>query len=634
MSSTLRILHLEDDERDGELVRALLAADRLDCHILRVDNRPDFQAALSDQEFDLIISDFTLPAFDGLSALDLSRRLRPDTSFIFVSGTIGQEVAVDSIRRGAVDYIIKDRLERLPTAVRNAVRHARESLERRRAEDRVREQAALLDQANDAIIVQDMEGRITYWNRAAERIYGWSATEAVGQPASHLLDGAGSPRRSHLLPSLLRTGEWNGESRQATRSGATITVSSRRTLLRHHDGQPRAIMEINTDITATKALEDQLRQSQRLESLGAMAGGVAHDLNNLLSPILMASDLLETQTSPEDLRRLASLIKASAGRGASLVRQMLSFARGDPVALRPVAIGPLLQEVARHAIDTFPAGIRVHLVDPPALPPVLADPVQLHQVLFNLCINARDAMPRGGELHLAAFVTRVKDRRLRLSPDNTSGPWVAIAVGDSGLGIRAELLDRIFEPFFTTKPKGVGTGLGLATVATIVKGHGGGIDVASEPERGTTFTIYLPTSAQAAPGKRTDTAHSIPQGHGELILLVDDERAIREVMRQALVSCGYHVLAASSGAEALALHATHQSQVAVVITDALMPEMDGLELIQNLQRRGSAARFICMSGNTPRSADPGVHWLTKPFTATQLLSAIRRVLATASSPPV
>jgi PAS domain S-box-containing protein len=216
---SLRILHLEDDPRDAELVRALLAADRLDCHVLRVDNQSDFQAALSNQDFDLVISDFTLPAFDGLSALELSRQLRPDTAFIFVSGTIGHEVAVDSMRRGAVDYIIKDRLERLPTAVRNAVRHARERIERRLAEDRVREQAALLDQANDAIIVQDMEGRITYWNRAAERLYGWPAADALGRPAAHLLDVIGSPQHANLVPVLLRNGEWNGETRQATRSG-------------------------------------------------------------------------------------------------------------------------------------------------------------------------------------------------------------------------------------------------------------------------------------------------------------------------------------------------------------------------------------------------------------------------------
>jgi CheY-like chemotaxis protein len=278
----------------------------------------------------------------------------------------------------------------------------------------------------------------------------------------------------------------------------------------------------------------------------------------------------------------------------------------------------------------FPGTIRVHCVVPTALPQVLADPVQLHQVLLNLCVNARDAMPRGGELSLAAFVAPVGERKFRFPPENTAGPLVAIAVGDSGLGIPGELLDRIFEPFFTTKPKGQGTGLGLATVATIVKGHSGGIDVVSEPGRGTTFTIYLPASADRTTGRKADSAPLIPQGRGELILLVDDERAIREVMRQALVSCGYQVLAASSGAEALALHATHPSEVAVVITDALMPEMNGPELIQTLRRRDSPARFLCMSGNPLRDTDPGIHWLTKPFTATQLLTAIRRVLAPSS----
>lgn len=627
MRGTLRILHLEDEPRDAELVQALLAADRVDCRILRVDNRTDFQEALSKQEYDLVISDFTLPSFDGLSALELARALRPDTAFIFVSGTIGEEIAVDSIRRGAVDYIIKDRLDRLPTAVRNAVRHAQERIERRRAEDRVREQAALLDQANDAIIVQDMEGRITFWNQAAERIYGWSTTEALGRNAGHLLDLTGSMPRSQLVSTLLRHGEWIGEVHHASRSGEAITLSCRRTLLRHADGRPRAILEINTDITATKTLEDQLRRSQRLESLGSMAGGIAHDLNNLLSPILMATDLLESEASDDERRRLVTMVKASAARGASLVQQMLSFARGVPVALRPLPVGPLLTEIARHAIDTFPASIRVHLTEPPPLPEVLADPVQLHQVFLNLCINARDAMPDGGDLTLAAYVARMDDRQLRQPPNAPSGPFVAIAVSDTGVGIPPALLNRIFEPFFTTKPHDRGTGLGLATVATIVRGHGGGLDVDSEPGRGTTFTVFLPATPRITAGSNSDTANAMPPGQGELILLVDDERAIREVVREALVSCGYHVLSAGNATEALAIHATHQNNVDLVITDAQMPGMNGLDLIHALRQRGAKARFLCMSGHASSGTDAQVHWLAKPFTATQLLGAIRSVLA-------
>src|SRR6266540_6506211 len=592
----LRILHLEDNPADGELIQSMLEAGGIASTIQRVETPGDFEAALDQGCFDLIISDHTLPSFDGLSALGIARQKHPELPFIFVSGTIGEELAVDSLKQGATDYVLKDRLSRLVTSVQRALRETHERAERRQAEMKVREQAALLDQATDAIFARDMEQRISYWNKGAERIYGWTAQEALGKRAAELLYKEDSPQRQEIWKTVLEKGEWVGELRQVTRTGKEIIMESRRTLLRDVEGKPAAILNINTDITEKKEMEAQLLRSQRMENLGALAGGIAHDLNNVLGPILFMGHLLRDKLpGPED-RKILDTATASAQRGAEMVKQILSFARGvsgEPVLLQ---VNHLVSELVRLAEDTFPRSIHIKTGTAQELRPIMGDATQLHQVLLNLCVNARDAMPEGGTLTIEAENIVLKEKRTPMQELPLCGPFVVLAVSDTGSGIPPDSLDKMFEPFFTTKETGKGTGLGLSTVRSIVKNHGGFLEVFSQVGSGSTFKIYLPVSAAAGTEVAQSKRPALPVGQGDLILLVEDELALRVITKELLESFNYRVLTAADGAEAETHYRRHEGRINAVVTDLMMPVMDGLALIRALRQLDPQVKVIAVSG--------------------------------------
>ncbi len=632
MNPALTILHLEDDPADGELVAALLKQDGIVFSIRRVDSRETFEEAIGSTEFDLIISDYTLPGFDGMAALGMARRRQPDAAFILVSGTIGEEIAVDSLKQGAVDYVIKDRINRLPAAVRRAVRETAERLARRQAEERIREQAALLDKTMDAIFVHDLGGYLAFWNKAAERVYGWSADAALGRNRDDVVRSLDPAAAEGARRILMQRGEWSGEVRQVTPVGIEITVASRCTLLRDPQGMPAAILEVNTDITDHKLFEAKLLRGQRLESLGSLAGGIAHDLNNILSPIVMASGLLREQALEESAGRLVAAIQTSAARGTALVRQILSFASGRAGAPVPLNVAHVLRDITRLAEETFPKAIRVDLRLAPALPPVLADPTQLHQVLLNLAVNARDAMPAGGRLGFEADAVTFSNHSTRRLDRAVSGTFVSLTVADTGTGIAPEIQDRIFQPFFTTKDSDHGTGLGLSTVDRIVRSHGGFIELKSAPGMGSRFTVFLPVAEIAPTEAQEATPQEVPLGRGERILLVEDERAVREMMKEALETCHYSVATASDGFEALSLYRRQCDRIDLVITDIGMSGMNGAEFIREVIAINPAARVVCVSGLPeeiqPAAVDPSKirEFIEKPFTTERLLAAIRNAL--------
>jgi PAS domain S-box-containing protein len=504
--------------------------------------------------------------------------------------------------------------------------------ERKRAEQQIREQAALLDQAQDAILVRDLDQRILFWNKGAEKIYGWAAEEVVGKSAEELLYKDPSTQFDMARRVVLQNGEWTGEIRQTRRDGGEITVESRWTLVRDEKGQPHAVLVINTDITEKKRMEAQFLRAQRMESIGTLAGGIAHDLNNVLSPILMAIDMLQLKTADEASKKWFEVLRANTERGGSMVRQVLSFARGvegERVALQPKH---LIKEIVKILRETLPKSIEINFQIPNDLWMISADATQMHQVLMNLCVNARDAMPEGGSISIKAENIFVDENYARMHLEAKPGRFVAISVSDTGPGMTLEIQTRIFEPFFTTKEMTKGTGLGLSTALTIVKSHGGFINVYSELHKGSQFTVYLPALDTPGAAELSAMQTDLPLGHGELILVVDDEESIREITRGTLETFGYTVLTASDGTEALAIYADKKNEIAAVLTDMVMPFMDGQATIRALQRMNPKVRIIAASGlGAGQRAGEGTLegvsvFLNKPYTAEKLLKTLAQVL--------
>jgi PAS domain S-box-containing protein len=504
--------------------------------------------------------------------------------------------------------------------------------ERKRAEELIREQAALLDQAQDAIIVRDLDQKILFWNKGAEHVYGWTAEEAVGKKALDLMLNEHSKQFEEARQAVVRNGKWKGEVYQKRRDGAEIIVESRWTLVRDEEGRPKAILVINTDVTEKKRMESQFLRAQRLESIGTLAGGIAHDLNNVLSPILMAIDMLQLKVTDEMSKKWFEVLRANAERGGDMVKQVLSFARGvegERVALQPKH---LIKEIVKILRETLPKSIEINFVIPGELWIISADATQMHQVLMNLCVNARDAMPDGGSITIKAENVFVDENYARMHLEAKAGRFLTITVSDTGPGMSAEIQSRIFEPFFTTKEMTKGTGLGLSTALTIVKSHGGFINVYSELHRGSQFALFLPaldtTDAAESSALQTD----LPLGNGELILVVDDEESIREITRGTLETFGYSVITASDGTEALALYADRKNEIAAVLTDMVMPFMDGPATIRALQRMNPKVRLIAASGlGTAQRAGEGSLegvsvFLNKPYTAEKLLKTLAQVL--------
>ncbi len=502
--------------------------------------------------------------------------------------------------------------------------------ERRAAEVRIAEQAALIDEARDAILVRGLDQKVVFWSKGAERMYGWTAAEAVGHSGDQLLQA--DLERFHAADAAVRSqGEWSGEIPVASKSGQRLMVDSRWTLLRDGDGRPKSILAIDTDVTERKKLEQQFLRAQRMESIGTLAGGIAHDLNNVLAPILMSIELLRLELERQEKDEILDTIESSARRGAEMVGQVLSFARGVEGRRLSVQVKHLVRDVAKIASETFPRNIEIRAEVPSNLPPVLGDPTQIHQVLLNLSVNARDAMPRGGTLTFSAQNVVLDDQYAGLSPEAKPGRHVLIQVEDTGTGIPPEILEKVFDPFFTTKEPGKGTGLGLSTSLAIVRSHGGFIRAYSEPGTGSRFRVYLPaTESTTEPAPVADVV--LPRGDGEVVLVVDDEASVRHITRQTLEAFGYRVILAGDGAEALAVYASRRTEIALVLTDMMMPVMDGPATIRVLTKMDPSVRIIAASGLTAngsvtRVANSGVrHFLPKPYTAETLLRTVREVL--------
>ncbi|MBD2775651.1 ATP-binding protein [Iningainema tapete] len=528
-----------------------------------------------------------------------------------------------------------DLLEQLATQLAIALQQSMlfaqlqiELTERKQAEEKIREQAALLDIATDAIVVRDLENKILFWNKSAERIYGYSSEEALGKDAAELLYKDTSAKLTEALHQVKHIGCWCGELTKVDKNGTEVIIESRWTLVRDEQGNPKSILTVGTDITQKKQLEAQFLRAQRLESLGTLAGGIAHDLNNILAPMLMSAQLLQMRITEKQNQQLLQTIVTNAQRGAALVKQVLSFTRGVETKRAILQLRHLILEIEQFAKQTFPKSIELRQDIAPDLWTVFGDATQLHQVLMNLVINARDAMPYGGVLSIRAENFFVDETYARMNIEATVGPYIVITIKDTGIGMPPEILDRIFEPFFTTKEVGKGTGLGLSTVLGIVKSHGGFINVTSTVEQGTQFQVFLKAvlENQKQPTKNLE----LPAGNGELILVVDDEAEIRTITKIMLETYNYKVITASDGIEAMALYAQHRNEISVVLIDIMMPTMDGLTTIRALQKMNPLVKIIASSGieeNKHLTQASGVKtFLSKPYTVKQLLQTIQTIL--------
>jgi two-component system cell cycle sensor histidine kinase/response regulator CckA len=492
----MKILHLEDNDVDAMLISEVLKAEFPGCTITRVDTRESFLAGLEPAVApDLILSDFSLPGFDGLTALKLARAQVPGIPFVFLSGSIGEERAIATVSAGAYDYVLKDNMARLPVVIRHALDDFAQRRQREQHELRLRELAGIIEHAAEAIVVSDMDGRITLWNDGAARLYGISAAETLGRLSEEIFPQTELVHVRMAREATLDKGEWQRELNVTTRDGREIVVDVRMSLVRDAAGRPNARLTIASDITDKKRLEEQFLRAQRVESLGLLAAGIAHDFNNVLSPMIMAAPLLRKRaTDPGDLRIL-DILEKSAARGAGLVRQILGFARGVGGKFQLIRLGELVRDIALVIEASFPKSIVFETIVPDDLWTIQANPTQIHQILLNLAVNARDAMlPRGGTLRLFAVNRVVENPSAFMTEGARPGAFIVIEVSDTGMGIKPELLARIWDPFFTTKGEGSGTGLGLSTVRGIVAAHGGFVTVSTRIGVGTTFCVFLPAS--------------------------------------------------------------------------------------------------------------------------------------------
>jgi len=506
--------------------------------------------------------------------------------------------------------------------------------QRKLMEEQLREQAKLLEVTQDAIIVVDENDVILFWNSAAERLYGWKREDALGNRKADLLsDHKEFKHHFEAQAKVFEAGEWEGELHQRTREGKRVVVQSRRTLLDSIGNQPRKVLIVNTDITEKKHIQSQLFRNQRVENIGTLASGIAHDMNNVLTPIMASLELLKQKLDDEKSQKRISMLESSAHRGKALIEQILLFARGQEGEMSVLDLRQVIKDITTLIEQTFPKNISVEVNIDRNVSLIMGDSTQLHQVLLNLVVNARDAMPEGGKITISLAPVSVSASDARTNIDASPGSYLLLTVSDTGTGIPQEYLDKIFDPFFTTKPEGKGTGLGLSTVLSIVRAHKGFVEINSTVNVGTSFKIYLPTAVGTVKADGTSfVGVSADKGKGEAILVVDDDEAVSEVAAELLQNAGYTTLVAKDGEEALALYTENYRNVRLVLTDMMMPKMDGASLIRSLRAAQSNVKIIAMSGLMDKEKlmkMAGVEssaFIMKPFTGETLLKTVRSTL--------
>ena len=643
MSTPVRVLIVEDSEDDAMLVARVLEQEEYDLTWERVDTREAMSEALESQEWDLVIADYAMPHFSGLDALKQVQENGMDLPFIIVSGKVGELVAVEAMRAGAHDYVMKSSLSRLGPAVERELQEATHRQQRKRAENALDESEqsfrTLFDSAVDAIFLADPQtGMLLDANQAATTLTGHTHAELVHMHQAELHPPEKVEHYKQMFARHIEQGRVAEFEAEVIRKGdSTVQVYISAALT---DIAGRQVLQGRfVDITERKRaeeerelLEQQLFQAQKLEALGTLAGGVAHDFNNLLTGIIGMTELALKDTEPDSqVFHYISGIPEQGKRGAELIASLMAFSRRAASELQPLALLPLAKETVTVLKRTIPEDVTVQMLWPEQLPVVNADPTQMQQVILNLATNARDAMPAGGELTIEVGEASLDEEYCRHYAEARPGDYVCLSVRDTGIGMSPEVQDRIFEPFFTTKETGEGTGLGLAMVYGIVKNHNGFVHVCSERGTGTEFGIYLPIAEEQTCGDDEDMAEDIPRGE-ETLLLVEDDSTVLSVGRGMLESLGYTVLTARDGEEALDVYGTRPGEIDLVLTDMTMPKMGGGELYEALVQMNPMAKVMLISGYGLKEDVSALQarglqgFVKKPFNTEGLGKAVRECL--------
>jgi two-component system cell cycle sensor histidine kinase/response regulator CckA len=637
MNNPVLILYLEDDPRDAELVRDKLQQANIACELRVASDRAEYEAALAQTRFDLILSDYRLPNYDGMAALALAQTQQPDVPFILISGTLGEEAAVDCMLRGATDYLLKQRLDRVVPAVLRALAEAEERRKRQEAEESRRasevQYRRLFETAQDGILILDAEtGMVVDVNPFLVKLLGFPREAFLGKKVWELGFFKDIVANQDHFAELQEKEYIRYEDKPLeTSDGRRVEVEfvSNVYLVNHHK-----VIQCNIrDISKRKAIEEQLRQSQKMAAVGQLAGGVAHEFNNMLAVIRGNAELLlmdEGQHTAETRESLTRVVEASE-RAANLTRQLLTFSRKQVMQPQPLALNEVFANLTKRLNRAISENIDLQCHYEALLPYVQADPGMMEQVILNLVANARDAMPQGGQLRVATEQVTLDEAHARVNPEARAGEFVCLSVSDTGTGIAPEVLPRIFEPFFTTKEVGKGTGLGLATVYGIIKQHQGWLEVSSQLGEGSTFKVFLP----AIPTPVRLAAAAEVRGGNETILLVEDEPALRLMTRRLLERKGYRIREATDGQEALEVWQSHAGEISLLLTDIIMPgEMTGRELAERLWRQRPGLKVIFTSGYTADVLDDNTdfiqrtrsYFLQKPCPSRALLETVRRCL--------
>jgi two-component system cell cycle sensor histidine kinase/response regulator CckA len=635
---TIRILLAEDNPDDAMLIQRELGQSGVDVTIRRVDSAAAFRLALDEVDPDIVLTDHSMPQFTAHDALKIARDARPSTPVIVVTGSLDEETAADYIKEGASDYVLKTHLTRLPAALVGALERRRALVATAAAHKALLGSEAKFAKAFNAnpsgMAITTLEGRVVDVNDSFLRTLGCAREEALGRTTVDLGLWRTAEERLRVIQRAQALGRV-----QAVEIEARIKDGASRTLLYSAElielgGAPHVLV-LTTDITERRQLEDQLRQAGKMEAVGQLAGGVAHDFNNILTAILGYADLLAADLPAGD-RRIEDVdeIRKAAHRAAALTRQLLAFSRKQVLEPRVLGLNALVDNMDKMLRPLLGENVDLRAAPAADLRALRADPNQLEQVILNLVINARDAMPTGGKLTIETANVELDAEYAAQHAAVVPGHYVMLAVSDTGTGMDAATQKRIFEPFFTTKDAGRGTGLGLSTVYGIVKQSGGSIWVYSEPGKGTTFKIYLP----AVDAPTDDLSKAVAPAHGltgvETILVVEDDEQLLHLAHRALEARGYTVLAADRGAAALEIARRHQGAIHLLLTDVSIPDMDGRALAAAMRVERREMRLLYMSGYADQAIvhhgvlDADVAYLPKPFTTEAIARRVREVLDT------